>query len=261
MKIFDLTPELELQIQDRLLPPTTAKPSTTVLTPSPPSRSWKSSKGDGAGSASRLRLREGTPGARFGDDVARPPHRPRRKMKKIQEYEEKIQRVAWALDELRKAVEYPARLNPQSPAQLQDFFYGHLCIPEIQLGFKGQRRLPQIEKLLKNAVLRWAIPFVNHILKLRDLKVILAMLRTGVDQDSRLGHLTEWRHRNWSMVFPPKRLWYRWKSPKPAPNRKGDHRCRPWLQVRLCRPGASGVSRCWLDLLAAFRRTCLPRRL
>jgi DNA polymerase I-like protein with 3'-5' exonuclease and polymerase domains len=72
-----------------------------------------------------------------------------RRMKKIREWEAKILRVEWGLDELRKAVEYPARLNPQSPAQLQDFFYGHLCIPEIRLGFKGQRRLQQIAKLLK----------------------------------------------------------------------------------------------------------------
>lgn len=78
-------------------------------------------------------------------------------------------------------------LNPQSPAQLIDFFYRHMGLPEQVAIQKGVRRVStNRESLEKLQVYFYARPIVNVILALRDISKKLSVLTTESDSDQRL---------------------------------------------------------------------------
>jgi DNA polymerase-1 len=89
------------------------------------------------------------------------------------------------LDELAQPV-WGKGLNPRSHAQLSDFFYKTMKIPEIWLSFKGERRLSvNREALEKIDEYMYARPLVSLILSCRDLYKQLDVLTEEIDQDGR----------------------------------------------------------------------------
>lgn len=77
-------------------------------------------------------------------------------------------------------------LNPASPKQLQEFFYGELGLPEVWISQKGQRKLStNREALEKLDQYLYARPFVSCILAIRDLAKQLDTLSDEVDGDGR----------------------------------------------------------------------------
>lgn len=77
-------------------------------------------------------------------------------------------------------------LNPRSPAQLKDFFYSHLRLPEIWLSQKGVRKLStNREALEKLDDYMHARPFVAAILAIRDIGKQLDVLEGEIDSDGR----------------------------------------------------------------------------
>lgn len=78
-------------------------------------------------------------------------------------------------------------LNPRSPAQLKDFFYGAMRLPEVWISDKGQRRIScNREALEKLEVYFHARPIIACILAARDLGKQLSILETEVDPDGRM---------------------------------------------------------------------------
>ena len=77
-------------------------------------------------------------------------------------------------------------LNPQSPKQLQEFFYGALRLPEVWLRQKGESKLStNREALEKLEQYLYARPFVTLILSLREVNKQLEVLQKDVDSDGR----------------------------------------------------------------------------
>jgi len=78
-------------------------------------------------------------------------------------------------------------LNPRSPAQLKDFFYSSLKLPEVWLSQKGERKLStNREALEKLDSYLYARPFVSAVLGLRDLAKQREVLETEIDRDGRI---------------------------------------------------------------------------
>ena len=104
----------------------------------------------------------------------------------ILEFSGKANRLERILNRYAEAV-WEQGLNPNSPKQLQAFFYTHMGLPEVILGFKGQRRVStNREALEKLKVYFYAQPIINVILAYRDVLKKLSILRKGVDGDGRL---------------------------------------------------------------------------
>jgi DNA polymerase I-like protein with 3'-5' exonuclease and polymerase domains len=81
----------------------------------------------------------------------------------------------------------PTKLNPESTAQLQRFFYQNLGIPPVKKWTKDGIKLPMDRKALEkigNYIA--ARPIVSVILLYRDLAGILEVLETQVDNDWRM---------------------------------------------------------------------------
>jgi len=77
-------------------------------------------------------------------------------------------------------------LNPRSPAQLKDFFYRELGLPEIWLSQKGVKKLStNREALEKLDTYMLARPFINCILAIRDIGKQLSVLESEIDPDGR----------------------------------------------------------------------------
>jgi len=77
-------------------------------------------------------------------------------------------------------------LNPRSPAQLKDFFYQHMRLPEVWLSQKGERKLStNREALEKLEVYLHARPIISAILAIRDLSKQLEVFETEIDSDGR----------------------------------------------------------------------------
>lgn len=95
-------------------------------------------------------------------------------------------RLEGQLDVLARAL-WGQGLNPRSPKQLGEFFYGALRLPEEMISVKGVRRVSTgreaLEKLYDKYL--YSRPFVNHVLAIRDLGKQLEVLETGVDFDGR----------------------------------------------------------------------------
>lgn len=78
-------------------------------------------------------------------------------------------------------------LNPNSPKQLQEFFYSWMKIPPIYINQKGVRKIStNREALEKLQAYYYARPFVNLILTIRDYRKKLSTLRKGIDADDRM---------------------------------------------------------------------------
>lgn len=100
---------------------------------------------------------------------------------------ERIQGLLRTLNELSIAA-WGRPLNARSPAQLRDFFYGTMHLPEIWLSQKGQRKLSTsreaLEKLEESHL--YARPFIACILAIRDLGKQLDVFETEIDSDGRM---------------------------------------------------------------------------
>lgn len=78
-------------------------------------------------------------------------------------------------------------LNPRSPKQLLEFFYGKMKLPEIWSSQKGVRKLSMnMETLEKLEVYLHARPIIAHIMRIRELSKMLSVLETEVDSDNRM---------------------------------------------------------------------------
>lgn len=77
-------------------------------------------------------------------------------------------------------------LNPRSPAQLKDFFYHALRLPEQWISQKGERKLStNREALEKLEIYLHARPIIACILAIRDLAKQLDVFETEIDADGR----------------------------------------------------------------------------
>jgi len=89
------------------------------------------------------------------------------------------------LNRLAQAV-WDKPLNPNSPKQLREFFYGSLKLPEVHIGQKGEWKVStNREALEKLDIYLLARPFVNAILSLRDIRKQRSFFDTELDEDNR----------------------------------------------------------------------------
>jgi len=78
-------------------------------------------------------------------------------------------------------------LNPRSPAQVKDLLYERMNLPVQFKKDKGEKKVSTDRNALEKLRLYyWATPIVNSILKLRDLRKQIQVLKTGVDPDGRI---------------------------------------------------------------------------
>lgn len=97
----------------------------------------------------------------------------------------RLQTLEGVLNQLAVAV-WGKELNPRSPAQLKDFLYQRMRLPEIWLSQKGVRKLStNREALEKLDVYMHARPFVATILGIRDISKQLQVLESKIDSDGR----------------------------------------------------------------------------
>lgn len=98
---------------------------------------------------------------------------------------ERIENLQGMLHEFATAV-WDKGLNPRSPIQLRDFFYGRMKLPEVWISQKGERKLStNREALEKLEVYLYARPFIALILSIRDLSKQLEVFETDIDGDGR----------------------------------------------------------------------------
>lgn len=98
---------------------------------------------------------------------------------------ERIASLSATLHELAMAC-WGRPLNPRSPVQLRDFFYGTMRLPEVWLSQKGERKLStNREALEKLDVYLYARPIISCILAIRDLSKQLEVFETEIDSDGR----------------------------------------------------------------------------
>lgn len=77
-------------------------------------------------------------------------------------------------------------LNPRSPAQLKDFFFGAMGLPEVKISQKGERKVStNREALEKLEAYLYARPIISCILAIRDLGKQLQVFETEIDPDAR----------------------------------------------------------------------------
>ena len=78
-------------------------------------------------------------------------------------------------------------VNPRSPAQLKDFFYTAMGLPEIWISQKGERKLSTNRETLEKLEERYlyARPIISCILSIRDLAKQLEVFETDIDSDGR----------------------------------------------------------------------------
>lgn len=105
-----------------------------------------------------------------------------------------INRLERECERLQAALNLIAReisgqdLNPNSPAQLVDFFYRRLKLPEVWISQKGVRKLSTNREALEKLMVYYqALPFINCIFALRGARKQLGTLRSGVDPEGFLG--------------------------------------------------------------------------
>src|SRR5215469_5340621 len=102
-----------------------------------------------------------------------------------QDLRQRIASLNQTLQEFAHAV-WSRPLNPRSPQQVQDFFYGKMRLPEVWTSVRGQRRLStNREALEKLETYLYARPIVACILAIRDLSKQLEVFETEIDSDGR----------------------------------------------------------------------------
>jgi len=93
--------------------------------------------------------------------------------------ESQLQRIAYAV--------WDKELNPKSPSQLIEFFYGKMRLPELWTSHKGVRKLSMDREALERLSLYlYARPIINLVLDIRDLSKQREALITEVDRDGRM---------------------------------------------------------------------------
>lgn len=99
---------------------------------------------------------------------------------------ERIARLQDRLDRVADAV-WHRPLNPRSPKQLKEFFYGAMRLPEVKIGVKGEWKVSTAREALEKleGTYLHARPFVNAILSIRDLSKQLQVFDTDIDNDGR----------------------------------------------------------------------------
>lgn len=102
----------------------------------------------------------------------------------LYELEKKANRARLILDKFCEAVNFPP-LNPNSPVQVQQFFYQHLGLPEIYVYDRTTKRqkLSSDIKALEQMRERYPIaaPFVNAILAYRENVKMASVFRRGLE--------------------------------------------------------------------------------
>lgn len=89
------------------------------------------------------------------------------------------------LDDFARAT-WGRPLNPRSPKQLQEFFYGAMKLPEVWISQKGVRKLStNREALEKLEDYLYARPFINIILSIREIGKQLDVFEGSIDSDGR----------------------------------------------------------------------------
>jgi len=106
--------------------------------------------------------------------------------KAVARLREEIGVLSGQLDRLAMAV-WDRPLNPRSPKQLQDFFYGCMRLPEVWTRFKGEAKLSMNRETLERLeVYLHPRPIVAHILAIRERAKLLEVLETEIDPDGRM---------------------------------------------------------------------------
>ena len=102
-----------------------------------------------------------------------------------QDLRERMGMLESRLQQLAQAMGHQT-LNPRSPDQLKNFFYGTLHLPEVWISQKGVRKLSTnreaLEKLNDHLPAR---PYVGLILAIRDLGKQLEVFESAIDTDGR----------------------------------------------------------------------------
>lgn len=89
------------------------------------------------------------------------------------------------LDRMALAV-WDKGLNPRSPKQLKEFFYGAMRLKEVHIGQKGEWKVStNREALEKLEIYLHARPIIASILAIRDLGKQLQVFDTDIDSDGR----------------------------------------------------------------------------
>lgn len=103
-----------------------------------------------------------------------------------QELETRSAQSLELLNEFATAI-WDKPLNPRSPKQLREFFYGAMHLPEVWISQKGERKLSTNREVLEKLydAYPFSRPFVNSILDYRDAAKQLEVLTTEIDNDGR----------------------------------------------------------------------------
>lgn len=106
--------------------------------------------------------------------------------KGISTLEAELTRLQTLLNRFANAI-WDRPLNANSPAQLKEFFYKAMRIPEIWTSKKGERKLSTDREALEKLDNYFhARPMVATILAIRDVVKQLSVLKTEVDNDGRM---------------------------------------------------------------------------
>lgn len=99
---------------------------------------------------------------------------------------QRIENLQSKLDRIATAT-WDKGLNPRSPKQLQEFFYGAMRYPEIKIGIKGEWKVSTAREALERLAESYmhARPVINAILAIRDLSKQLQVFETDIDADGR----------------------------------------------------------------------------
>jgi DNA polymerase-1 len=101
----------------------------------------------------------------------------------------RLARLDWILQQFAKAT-WGRVLNANSHQQLKQFFYHDpqgLGLPPVILSFRGERReSTNREALEKLSLYLYAVPIINTILAIKDIKKKISVLTTEISHDGRL---------------------------------------------------------------------------
>lgn len=99
---------------------------------------------------------------------------------------DRIEKIQYRLNKMADTV-WDRPLNPRSPKQLQEFFYGAMRCPEVKIGVKGEWKVSTSREALEKieGMYLYARPLINAILSIRDLSKQLQVFDTQIDPDGR----------------------------------------------------------------------------
>lgn len=104
----------------------------------------------------------------------------------ITQLKSEISHLDSILQEFAQAI-WDKPLNPRSPKQLIEFFYGAMKLPEVWISQKGQKKLSTSREALEKLELYYhARPIIACILGIRDRGKQLSVLETEISPDGRI---------------------------------------------------------------------------